>query len=161
MTDFDDSQLLELVDIHKECYPTASASTRSQVLKQLKSGNYGTGTIAYSMVQIYKMKQKLDQKEKELNQKEEESEQFWNKRDEEQNERDEEQHKAWSSIAKANEDITRNRAYNEEVRRTSETLRGIVRDIRRKALDDWCSSNEWEIWIHDKYTDKEISQLGL
>ena len=36
MSDFDDSQLLDLVDIHKECYPTASASTRSQVLKQLK-----------------------------------------------------------------------------------------------------------------------------
>ncbi len=161
MSDFDDSQLVDLVDIHKECYPTASASTRSQVLKQLKSGTYGTGTIAYSMVQIYKMKQKLDEKEKQLNQKEEESEQFWIKRDEEQNERDEEQHKAWSTIARANEDIARNRAYNEETKRTSERLRDILKDVRRKSLDNWCSANDWERWVHDTYSDKEIGQLGL
>jgi len=161
MSDFDDTQLLDLVDIHKECYPTASASTRSQVLKQLKSGKYGTGTIAYSMVQIYLMKQKLDEKEKELNQKDDQCEEIWSKREEEQNERDEEQHKAWSTIARANEDIARNRAYNEETKRTSERLRDIVKDFRRKALDDWCSANEWEFWVHDKYTDKEIAQLGL
>ncbi len=161
MSDFDDSQLVDLVDIHKECYPTASASTRSQVLKQLKSGTYGTGTIAYSMVQIYKMKQKLDEKEKQLNQKEEESEQFWIKRDEEQNERDKEQHKAWSTIARANEDIARNRAYNEETKRTSERLRDILKDVRRKSLDNWCSANDWERWVHDTYSDKEIGQLGL
>lgn len=161
MSDFDDSQLQDLVDIHKECYPTASASTRSQVLKQLKSGKYGTGTIAYSMVQIYKMKQKLDQREKELNQKEEECEQFWTKREEEQNERDEEQHKAWSSISRSNEFITQSRAHIEETKRTSERLRDILKDVRRKSLDNWCSANDWERWVHDTYSDKEIAQLGL
>ena len=33
--------------------------------------------------------------------------------------------------------------------------------IRRKCINDWISTRDWENWIHEEFTDKQIAQLGL
>ena len=90
MADFTDNDIAGMVELHKEFYPTASASTRSQILKQWKRRGYGPSSIAYSVEKMYLMKNRLDERAEQLDEREIGMEDFWiQKNAEVEHERDE------------------------------------------------------------------------
>ena len=161
MADFTDNDIAGMVELHKEFYPTASASTRSQILKQWKRRGYGPSSIAYSVEKMYLMKNRLDEREIKLDEREIGMEDFWiQKNAEVEHERDEVT-KDMRWVARQEEVLKKNQKNTEANKHTSEELRVILAKIRRKCINDWISTRDWENWIHEEFTDKQIAQLGL
>jgi len=161
MADFTDNDIAGMVELHKEFYPTASASTRSQILKQWKRRGYGPSSIAYSVEKMYLMKKRLDEREIKLDEREIDMEDYWAERNAEvEHERDEvTKERRWN--CRQEDILKKNQKNSEATKHTAEELREIQVKVRRKCVTDWISMREWMDWIHEEFTDKQIAQFGL
>ena len=160
MTDFTEDDIAGMVELHKEFYPAASASTRSQILKQWKRRGYGPSSIAYSVEKMYQKIKLLDEREKQLVEKDNLSEEFWKEKDKELVERENQATEDMRRVARQEEVIKNNKKHAKSNQETAQQLRVILAQVRRKYINDVCA-RDWEAWIHEEFTQKEIAQLGL